>query len=99
MIVSNIVQVQIGLRTKYLTRDISWSISPACASQEDLAVASNAFYKTECAFVIGQSYTVRCTSYTGNGWNSNLLIIENTAYCQNFTTGIEHEENITITGN
>ena len=83
----------------HLTRDISWSLSPTCASQEELAVASNAFYKTECALVVGQSYTVRCTSYTGEGWNSNLLIIENTAYCKNFTTGIEQVENITITGN
>ena len=94
-----IVQVQIGLRTKKLTRDISWSVSPACASQDALSVASNAFYKQECALVVGQSYTVTCTSYTGEGWNSNLLIIENNAYCENFTNGIEETANITINGN
>ena len=96
---SFIVQVQVGLRTKYETRDISWSVSPTCASQDELAVASNAFYKKDCPLVVGQSYTIECTSYTGEGWNSNLLIIENNAYCQNFTIGIEETENVTITGN
>ena len=94
-----IVQVQVGLRTKYETRDISWSVSPTCASQDELAVASNALYKKDCPLVVGQSYTIECTSYTGEGWNSNLLIIENNAYCQNFTIGIEETENVTITGN
>ena len=94
-----IVQVQIGIRTKKLTRDISWTVSPTCASQDALSVASNAFYKQECALVVGQSYTVTCTSYTGEGWNSNLLIIENNAYCENFTNGIEETANITISGN
>ena len=94
-----IVQVQIGLRTKKLTRDISWSVSPTCASQDALSVASNAFYKQECALVVGHSYTVTCISYTGEGWNSNLLIIENYAYCENFTNGIEETANITISGN
>ena len=94
-----IVQVQVGLRTKYETRDIRWSVSPTCASQDELAVASNALYKKDCPLVVGQSYTIECTSYTGEGWNSNLLIIENNAYCQNFTIGIEETENVTITGN
>ena len=95
---SIIVEVQIGLRTKKLTRDISWSVSPTCASQDALSVASNAFYKQECALVVGHSYTVTCTSYTGEGWNSNLLIIENYAYCEHFTNGIEETANITISG-
>ena len=94
-----IVQVRVGLRTKYETRDIRWSVSSTCASQDELAVASNAFYKKDCPLVVGQSYTIECTSYTGEGWNSNLLIIENNAYCQNFTTGIEKTENVSITGN
>ena len=74
-------------------------MGPTCASQDNLIVASNAFYEKECALVLGQSYTITCTSYDGEGWNSNLLIIENTAYCENFTAGIEESSNITITGN
>ena len=94
-----IVQVQVGVRTRYETRGIKWTLGTTCASQDHFDVASDAFYKVECALVKGQTYTITCTSYSGEGWNSNLLIIENSAYCQTFTEGTEHTANITITGN
>ena len=94
-----IVQVQIGLRTKHETRGIRWAVGATCASQDNLDVASDALYKVECALVKGQTYTITCMSYNGDGWNSNLLIIENTAYCQNFTEGTEETTNITVMGN
>jgi len=47
---------------------------------------------------LDQPYTLKCHSSEGDGWNSNFLIIENKAYCENFTTGLEEVANITIRG-
>ena len=94
-----IVLVTIGLHTKQEARKISWTLSPSCRSQEDLAVASNAYYETECALSVGQKYTLVCRSSAGTGWKSNFLIIENEAFCQNFTTGHEERHAIQIKGN
>ena len=93
-----IVTVVIGLHTTFETREISWKLSPNCASQSSLSVASNAYYESKCSLALGQSYTLNCKSFTGSGWNSNYLIIENTAYCENFSTGFEETTNITIKG-
>ena len=94
-----IVLVTIGLHTKQEARKISWTLIPSCRSQEDLAVASNAYYETECTMSIKQKYTLVCKSSAGAGWNSNFLIIENKAFCQNFTTGHEERHTIQIKGN
>ena len=93
-----IVLVTIGLHTKQEARKISWTLSPSCRSQEDLAVASNAYYETECTMSIKQKYTLVCRSSAGTGWNSNFLIIENKAYCQNFTNGYEETHTLSIEG-
>ena len=95
-----LVTVQIGLHTTFETRGISWKLGPNCASQSEIAysVESNAYYETKCTLALGQSYTLKCESFAGNGWNSNYLIIENIAYCQNFSTGFDETTNITITG-
>ena len=93
-----IVLVTIGLHTKQEARKISWTLSPSCRSQEDLAVASNAYYETECALHIGQNYTLVCRSSAGTGWSSNFLIIENKAFCQNFTNGYEETHTLSIEG-
>ena len=93
-----IVLVRIGLHTKQEARKISWTLSPSCRSQEDLAVASNAYYETECALSVGQKYTLVCRSSAGEGWNSNFLIIENQAYCQNFTNGYAETHTLSIEG-
>ena len=91
--------VKIGLHTKRETREMSWTLSSRCRSQEDLAVASNAYYETECTLNSGQTYTLVCRSSAGTGWKSNFLIIENEAFCQNFTTGHEERHTIQIKGN
>ena len=88
----------IGLHTKQETRKISWTLSPRCRSQEDLTVASNAYYETECALAIGQTYTLNCRSTAGTGWNSNYLIIEDKMFCQNFTNGYEETHTLSIEG-
>ena len=93
-----IVLVTIGLHTKQEARKISWTLSPSCRSQKDLAVASDAYYETECAMSIQQNYTLVCRSSAGTGWNSNFLIIENKAYCQNFTNGYEETHTLSIEG-
>ena len=93
-----IVLVTIGLHTKQEARKISWTLSPSCRSQEDLAVTSNAYYETECALSVGQKYTLVCRSSAGTGWNSNFLIIENKAYCQNFTNGYEETHTFSVEG-
>ena len=93
-----IVLVTIGLHTKQEARKISWTLSPSCRSQEDLAVASNAYYETECALSVGQKHTLVCRSSVGEGWSSNFLIIENKAYCQNFTNGYEETHTLSIEG-
>ena len=94
-----IVLVSIRLHTKYETQKIGWTLGPTCASRENLAVAPNTFYEKECALALDQPYTLKCHSSEGDGWNSNFLIIENKAYCENFTTGLEEVANITIRGN
>ena len=93
-----IVLVRIGLHTKQEARKISWTLSPSCRSQKDLAVASDAYYETECSMSIQQKYTLVCRSSAGTGWNSNFLIIENKAYCQNFTNGYEETHTLSIEG-
>ena len=95
-----LVTVQIGLHTTFENRGISWTLGPNCASQSEIAysVESNAYYESKCTLALGQSYTLNCESFAGNGWNSSYLIIENTAYCQNFSTGLEEATNIRITG-
>ena len=94
-----IVLVQIRLHAKHQTQQIGWSIGRNCASRENLAVASNTFYEKECALAVNQQYTLTCKSSNENGWNSNFLIVENKAYCENFTTGPEEVHNITLLGN
>ena len=93
-----IVLLRIGLYTKQEDRKTSWTLSPSCRSQEDLAVASNAYYETECALPVGQKYTLVCRSSAGTGWKSNFLIIENKAYCQNFTNGYEETHTFSVEG-
>ena len=95
-----LVTVQIGLHTTFQTRGISWTLGPNCASQSEIAysVESNAYYESKCTLALGQSYTLSCKSFSGGGWNSTYLIIENTAYCENFRIGFEETANINITG-
>ena len=94
-----IVLVTIGLHTKQEARKISWTLSPSCRSQEDLAVASHTDYEAVCALNIGQTYTLVCGSAAGTGWNSNFIMIENEVFCHNFTTGYEERHTIQIKGN
>ena len=58
----------------------------------------NTFYEKECALAVNQQYTLTCKSSNENGWNSNFLIVENKAYCENFTTGPEEVHNVTLLG-
>ena len=95
----HIVLVQIRLHTKYQTQDIGWNIGLNCGSRDNLAVAPNTFYEKECALAVDQTHTLECKSSTGDGWNSNFLIIENKAYCEHFTTGDNEVANVTIQGN
>ena len=62
-------------------------------------MASDTDYEAVCDLNIGQTYTLVCKSSAGTGWNSTFLIIENKAFCQNFTTGHEERHTIQIKGN
>ena len=93
------VLVSIRLYTKHQTADIGWALGPNCVSRENLRVTSNSFYEKDCTLAIDQTYTVNCKSSNGDGWNSNFLVIENQAYCENFTMGHEEVMDITIRGN
>ena len=93
-----IVLVQIGLHTKRRTQKISWTLSPKCKSHDDISVMPNAYYEHQCSLSIGQKYTLICKSSAGTGWNSNFLVIENKAYCKNFTDGFEERSTVSIQG-
>ena len=97
-LLAHIVLVQIRLHTKYQTQDIGWNIGLNCGSRDNLAVAPNTFYEKECALAVDQTHKLECKSSTGDGWNSNFLIIENKAYCEHFTTGDNEVANVTIQG-
>ena len=98
MTVILIVLVRIGLHSKLRTQKIGWSVSPNCKSNADISVVPNAYYEHQCALSIGQKYTLICKSSAGTGWNSNFLVIENKAYCKNFTNGFEERSTIYIQG-
>ena len=93
-----IVLVRIGLHAKLRTQKIGWTLSPNCKSHDDISVVPNAYYEHQCALSIGQKYTLICKSSDGTGWNSNFLVIENRAYCKNFTNGFEETSTISIQG-
>ena len=91
--------MSIRLHSKYETQGIDWILGPKCASRVNLAVAANTFHERDCALTLDQTYILKCRSSKGDGYNSNFLIIENRAYCENFTTGFTEEANVTIRGN
>ena len=92
--------VQIDLYTKHKAEGMSWTLGRNCAShrQTSFLVEADKIYQESCAFAIGQSYELSCNSYDGNGWSGSLLLIENKAYCQNFTKGSRQIETIKIEG-
>ena len=92
--------VQIALYTRQETQGMSWALTPNCASQKQITfnVEANQIYKESCALAIGESYELRCDSYSGNGWFGSFLVIENKAYCQNFQAGSSETTTIKIEG-
>ena len=95
------MSVPIKLVTKNSAlRNIGWTLSPNCKNDDNgkANYDSNGIYQERCDLAIGQTYTLRCKSYQGDGWHSSYVLIENVAYCEDFTNGEEKIYNITITG-
>ena len=63
--------------------DISWRLQNTnCKSADDLDLAANRVYPTDCELAVGQSYILECNVLTGGWWKSNHLVIENYVYCE-----------------
>ena len=61
----HIVMVQILLYTKDQATGVSWSLSPNCASNKQIAfhVEANKIYQESCTLEIGKSYELNCDSF------------------------------------
>ena len=58
--------------------------------------SANRVYEKHCALKEGQTYTLKCEATSEQGWKSNYLVIENSAYCK--YTDSETQIDITISG-
>lgn len=98
-IVSNdefIALVTIELQGKEEMDGLSWEIiGTNCRSSNRISSSANKLQTTNCELLAGQTYTLSCKS-SGDGWESNHLVIENSKYCE--YSQAETTANITITG-
>ena len=99
-----VVSVKIQLQAIEETSGISWRITNTeCKSDTNLQLSANRVYNEDCELSLGQSYTLECDGdgntgypYYNGWWKANVLVIENSIYCQ-YSDGKEII-NITITG-
>ena len=99
-----VVSVAINLQAIEETSGISWRITNTeCKSDTVLQLSGNRVYPKDCELSLGQSYTLQCENEVNTGWpnyngwwKANVLVIENSIYCQ-YSDGKEII-NITITG-
>ena len=93
-----IVSVSITLQTKSPLTNIGWSLTSECETTTNSNYGSNRLYPFYCALSSGQSYTLTCKSLNGEGWGTGFVLIESTAYCEDFISGYEKTYDLTITG-
>ena len=90
--------IEVQLQAMEEATHISWRLQNTnCKSDDNLEVGVNRDRQTDCELVIGQTYTLECTSLGDGWWKSNHLVIENYLYCE-YAKG-KTLKNITITGN
>ena len=94
----SIVSVSITLQTKSALTNVGWSLTSECETTTNEIYGSNRLYPYYCALSLGQSYTLTCKSSNGDGFGKGFVLIESTAYCEDFLSGSEKTYNLTITG-
>ena len=93
-----IVSVSITLHTKSELTNVGWSLTPECETTTSEIYGSNRLYPYYCALSLGQSYTLTCKSLNEDGFGKGFVLIESTAYCEDFLSGSQKSYNLTITG-
>ena len=93
-----IVSVSITLQTKSPLTNIGWSLTSECETTTNEIYGSNRLYPYYCALSLGQSYTLTCKSLNEDGFGNGFVLIESTAYCEDFLSGNQKSYNLTITG-
>ena len=93
-----IVSVSITLQTKSPLTNIGWSLTSECETTTNEVYGSNRLYPYYCALSLGKSYTLTCKSSNVDGFGTSFILIESTAYCEDFLLGSEKSYNFTITG-
>ena len=95
---SFIVSVSITLQTKNALTNVGWSLTSECETTTNEIYGSNRLYPYYCALSLGKSYTLTCKSSNEDGFGKGFVLIESTAYCEDFQSGSEKTYDLTITG-
>ena len=90
----------VTLTTQKYGRDISWSVG-TCTSNRcyrcNQSYTDYSLFTQECC--IGNGTTdalITCTDGYGDGWDGAYIEINGQQYCENFTTGFEQTETLSI---
>ena len=75
--------------------EISWTLG-SCKN-EKIYGWYGAQYTQECCQAPG-AIELECKDSSGDGWNGGYLEIEGNKYCDDFASGKEKKEQVTVTG-